>query len=151
MVSIGIDFLKVAKAKIKPRANCRAAHIYIRYSTPFAVRSTDSRTDCGEKQIKKLTRISSKANRPDTIRIHRESDFSCSDMIYALKLIITVGRSFCNFVITLFNDIHPIFVVVIVIFWDDNGSALVYGENIWFERYTMFMRKLDVHKCFLEG
>ena len=27
IVSIGIDFLNVAKAKIKPRANCRAAHI----------------------------------------------------------------------------------------------------------------------------
>lgn len=27
MVSMGIDLLKVAKAKIKPRANCRAAHI----------------------------------------------------------------------------------------------------------------------------
>ncbi len=27
IVSIGIDFLNVAKPKIKPRANCRAAHI----------------------------------------------------------------------------------------------------------------------------
>ncbi len=27
IVSIGIDFLNVAKAKIKPTANCRAAHI----------------------------------------------------------------------------------------------------------------------------
>lgn len=30
MVSIGTDFLNVAKAKITPRANWRAAHIYIR-------------------------------------------------------------------------------------------------------------------------
>ena len=27
MVSIGTDFYNVAKAKMKPRANCRAAHI----------------------------------------------------------------------------------------------------------------------------
>ena len=80
---MGADFLNVAYPKIKPSANCRTAHMFARYTTPFAVKSTCSKTDCGEKQIDKLTIISINEKSPDTMSIHLGKVF-CVSVINSL-------------------------------------------------------------------
>jgi hypothetical protein len=101
MVSMGVDFLNAANAKMNPRANCRPAHICVKYSTPFALTSTLSKTDCGENHIEKLTPSSINAKKPDTMSIQIGSDL-CSVVInkfylfartiYAIALVEIVGH-----------------------------------------------------------
>jgi len=79
-VIMEIDFLIVAKAKIKLSANCLEAHMKIKKSTPFALRSILSAIDCGEKNSDTLTPSSINAKSPETISIYFGNDF-CSCVI----------------------------------------------------------------------